>query len=124
MPYDTAAFLKSLFAQSGSERRASRTEDRARDPGPADAIACPVAPVRERSPIAESGEVVGELPDLSKILPPADWLTPQQRRLWRERTAAYVAEGMPKLEAEQEAMAELVWTGRLANSTRAFAWPG
>lgn len=57
--------------------------------------------------------------DLSRILPPATWLTPKQRRLWRERTAANVANGMSRTEAEQEAMAELVMTGALASGSEA-----
>ena len=55
----------------------------------------------------------GELPDLTKILPPVEWLTPEQRRLWHQRTAAYLAAGLPRPAAEQEAMAELVMTGKL-----------
>lgn len=51
--------------------------------------------------------------DLAKILPPEDWLTRKQRRLWLHRTAAYRAAGMTRTAAEQEAMAELVMTGKL-----------
>jgi hypothetical protein len=51
--------------------------------------------------------------DLARILPPPEWLTPEQRRLWRYRTDLYVRQGNSRAEAEQEAMAELVMTGKL-----------
>jgi hypothetical protein len=51
--------------------------------------------------------------ELANILPPDDWLTRDERRLWLRRTAAYVAAGLPLPAAEQEAMAELVMTGKL-----------
>jgi hypothetical protein len=59
--------------------------------------------------------------DLAKILPPEEWLTREQRRLWLCRTAAYLAAGLPRRAAEQEAMAELVMTGKLCrhNATEA-----
>lgn len=61
--------------------------------------------------------------DLSKILPPIEWLTPKQRRLWRERTRVYQSEGMGQIEAETEAMSELVMTGVLFNTSRQIPWP-
>ena len=51
--------------------------------------------------------------DLARVLPIPESLTPAQRRLWHQRTAAYLGTGMPRPEAEQEAMAELVMTGKL-----------
>ena len=63
------------------------------------------------------------LSDLSKILPPVEWLTPKQRRLWRERTPVYQSEGMEQTEAETEAMSELVMTGALLDASRQFPWP-
>ena len=67
--------------------------------------------------------VDSSLPDLSKVLPPLSWLTPKQRRQWRERAAAYLADGMSRAEAEQEAMAELIWTGRLFDPSKCLPWP-
>lgn len=60
------------------------------------------------------------LPDLSRILPPPKWLTPKQRRLWRARAAAYRADGMTRTDAEQEAMAELICTGKLFDPAKCF----
>jgi hypothetical protein len=63
------------------------------------------------------------LPDLRDILPPVSWLTKDQRRLWRERTEAYMAEGMNRPNAETEAMAELVMTGKLFDLSKCSEWP-
>jgi hypothetical protein len=64
-----------------------------------------------------------ELPDLAAILPPPEWLTRAQRRLWQQRTAAYLAEGWPRPAPEQEAMAELVMTGKLFDPSNLVPWP-
>jgi hypothetical protein len=60
---------------------------------------------------------------LSEILPPPSWLTLAQRRLWRERMAFYRSTGLSQGDAEQEAMAELICTGKLYNPERCFPWP-
>lgn len=62
-------------------------------------------------------------PKLSDVLPPVSWLIPAQRRLWRQRTAAYVVAGWPRPAAEQEAMAELICTGKLYNLNDTFPRP-
>ena len=63
------------------------------------------------------------LPDLSRILPPVVWLTPAHCRQWRERTAVYLTAGMSRPEAEQEAMAELICTGKFYDRDEGFPWP-
>jgi hypothetical protein len=71
----------------------------------------------------------GELPErpvpeplpLFRILPPLPWLTSKQRRLWQDRTAAYRANGMSESDAQQEAMAELIFTGKLCNPEHPLA---
>lgn len=59
-----------------------------------------------------------------------DPITPEQRRLWRERTAFYRSAGLSGRDAEQEAMAELVlsgglcrWTKRRSDTEQADSWP-
>lgn len=75
------------------------------------------------APVCYRAEPDRPWPDLGRLLPPLAWLTPAQRRLWRERTAGYMADGMPKPAAELEAMAELVMTGKLCDPSNWHPWP-
>src|SRR5262245_55118647 len=55
-------------------------------------------------------EQPAELP-LDRILPPLEWLTPDQRERFEERAAIYEFDaGMTRQQAEQEALAELIFT--------------
>ena len=80
-------------------------------------------PLAERCGASDSADARRVLPDLNNVLPPPSWLTSDQRRLWRERTAAYLADGMIQTEAQQVAMAELIFRGRLYNPDDSFPWP-
>jgi hypothetical protein len=56
--------------------------------------------------------------DFRHHLPKPEELTNSQRLTWQDRTAAYIAEGMNQIDAETEAMAELVCNGKLYGDVR------
>lgn len=95
----------------------------------AEAIAQVVTALRDRGTDVQEVVLMTPTPELeltrplSEILPPPSWLTLAQRRLWRERTAFYRSTGLSQGHAEQEAMAELVMTGKLYDSSKAMPWP-
>ena len=99
-------------------------------PGPeevADAIATLVMRLRDRGiPIQEvvltatAERSEPEPTPLADILLPPSWLTARQRRLWRQRAAFYRSTGLSQDDAEQEAMAELICTGKRYNPDAAF----
>jgi hypothetical protein len=121
--------LDSIFAPQGNgvtrASEASRVEVTESDETEtlADAIELMVRRLRERGqPIREivlrvvSDETPrhGEPRELSEILPPADWLTPHQHRVWLARTEFNRKHRrLDQRAAEQEAIAELVITGKL-----------
>ena len=99
--------------------------------GLAEAIAGLVTMLRDRGATIREVVLVApadpSLPEptrpVGEILPPPSWLSSAQRRLWRERTAFYRSTGLSQDDAEQEAMAELVMTGRLCDPAKRFPWP-
>ena len=125
------ADVMAALARDRTPTEAERPEQQPPNPEKlADAIAKLVMRLRDRGKLIQEVVLTAtadrpepEPTSLADILLPPSWLTARQRRLWRQRAAFYRSTGLSQDDAEQEAMAELICTGKLCNPDAAFPWP-